>query len=170
MGNIGIQGGTRTQTVIDYPHYELHAGKFYYVASISPELDTASYYWKITTPNSAVRAHFTLALSCNVLTNGYLYENPTVNVAGAAQASFNGNRNSANVATVTWTKGDTSTADGTLLWAATFGGSGGGGAKTGGDAGTRQEIILKANEEYFIKVTTLANDGIVNLSAGWYED
>jgi hypothetical protein len=163
----GEDQDTDSLCVIDYIHREIHEGEHFFVALISTELDTTSYYWKITTPDSDTHIHFTLELSCNVACNGFLYENPTVNVAGTAATEFNSDRNSAAVATAAVTYGDTSTADGTLLWSNTFGGSGGP-AKTSGNVGTREEIILKRNEEYFVKVTTLANDGFVNCRMIWY--
>lgn len=156
--------------VIDRVHYEIHEGEHFFAPGVSPVLASATYYWKITTPDSPVRAHFTLELSCNVLCDGFLYEDPTVNVAGAPIAVHNSDRDSANAATVAVTAGDTSTADGTLLWSATFGGVGAGMAKSSGSAGAREEIKLARNTSYFVKVTTLAAGGVVNMRAAWYED
>ena len=154
--------------VIEFEHQQIHEGKHYVTSIATPELDTASYYVRIATPDTSTRIHMVFEVSTNVGTKIEIFENPTVDVAGTAYTPLNNDRNSANVSALTITYGDTSTADGTLIHGEMIGSSGGP-TRIGGSGGRDCEFILKQNEEYFIKVTTLVNDGFCYINLSWYE-
>ena len=52
-----VTGEVRT---ISRVHHEIHEGEFFDCPLVSPELDTATYYWSFTTADSAMLAHFEL--------------------------------------------------------------------------------------------------------------
>lgn len=159
-------GLTGALITIDYPHHEVHDGSFYICSDISGSV--SSKIWRITTPNTTMRAHFTLMVSSDqAITLGF-YENPTLNAAGTQLTAYNADRNSANTATVTAFKDTTTTSDGTLLFT-TVTGSSNAKSQVGGAARAGSEYILKQNEDYLIKCT-LANAGYVSIILDWYEE
>lgn len=155
---------------IDLPHHEIHEGNHYTCNALDEDVDIASpKIIRCTTPNTSTRIHWLTEVSANGAAKVEFFENPTINAAGSAMAENNNDRNSLNTAEVICREDATTTDDGTLLFSRFIGGTGVGGTSTSGEIGTRQEWILKQNEDYIIKVTVEANDTKVSISNTWYE-
>ncbi len=124
---------------------------------------------RITAPNTATRIHLIVFVSGD---GGFLfefYEDPSINAAGAALTEYNNERNSANAATATTFEDTTTEApnnDGTLLDASY---SGGEKKRVSGDIGSRDEWVLKQNEDYLVKVTADADNTKITVILKWYE-
>ena len=88
----------------------------------------------------------------------YLYENPTVSDAGTAVTAYNRNRNSATVATTAITHTPTFSATGTVPVLEMHLGSG---KSVGGSERGQEEIILKQNEQYLIKIASISPRAII---------
>ena len=98
-----------------------------------------------------------------------LYENPTVNAAGTTATTFNNDRNSATAATLVVAYDATSTADGTLLKTWRTGSGTSAPTRVGSESSRDIEIILKQNEDYFIKFTPDSDNAKTKLELEWYE-
>jgi hypothetical protein len=155
---------------IDTVHHEIHEGNHYTVTVYDNDVDIAGpKIVRITTPNTSTRIHLTTFVSAD---GGFLfefYENPTLNAAGAGLTEFNNDRNSSNTATATTFEDTTTQApnnDGTLLDA---GYSGGEKKRVSGESGTRDEFILKQDEDYLVKLTVDADNTKAVIVFKWYE-
>jgi hypothetical protein len=100
------------------------------------------------------------------------YEDPTLDAAGSALTEYNNDRNSSTAAVATTFEDTTTQApnnDGTLLFSFRVGGTGVGQSSISGEGTTRQEWILKANEDYLVKVTVDGDNTEVFINLMWYE-
>ena len=122
----------------------------------------------ITTPDTTRWAHMTFYLDGSAITQWQLYEGAD-RVGTTAQTVGNNNRNSAYTPGVTIHKGQSGgTTDGTQLWLYK-GGSATNQARTGTDAGNSEEIILKQNTKYLLRVTSGSDANLTNIRLEWYE-
>ena len=162
-------GGHRPNTGITSEHVEVHEGEHFFASELDEDVDIAGpKKWRVTTPNTTNRIHFTFAVTCDAIGLLQFYEDPTLNLAGTGMTEFNNDRNSSNAATLT-TFYDTTTQapnnDGTLLWSVYVGA----GRKEGGSMERKWEDILKQNEDYIIKFTPAADNTGVAILMEWYE-
>jgi len=157
-------GNVHTPVTISYEHHKVHEGKLfgagYYSSSVAnngainvllqtPVGTTAHVYLKVNVGGDAVFRAF---------------EGTTVSAAGTAITPIDHNRETANTATITVTHTPTITDDGTQLWeefipggTSSGGGGGGGGSHPGAVATTLSEqIILKADETYLLRLTNIS--------------
>jgi len=98
-----------------------------------------------------------------------LFENPTVNAVGTPATIFNSNRNSATTATIIVATDPTSTSDGTLLKTFRTGTGTNAPTRVGNEVSRTSEIILKQNEDYFLKFTPDADNAKTKIELEWYE-
>ena len=163
-----VTGAVKT---IDSVHAEIHEGEHFIVTIYDGDVDNAApKYLRITTPNTSTRCHLITAVSGSGGVLYEFYEDPTLLAAGAALTEYNNDRNSATAATAT-TFEDTTTQgpnnDGTLLDA---GFSGGEKKRVSGESGSRDEFILKQNEDYLVKVTADDDNTKITITLKWYEE
>jgi len=111
---------------------------------------------------------FASSLNTTGSTTVELYENPTLGAAGTARTPFNFNRNSSTVAQVTIDEGQTISAVGTLLTRSSIGQAGSGNTTVGGAAGGGG-MVLKLDEDYLLRITSLAASNVVSYSFLWSE-
>ena len=155
---------------IELPHHEVHEGN-HYTATDSAAINSGVLnrkVWRFTTPDNATRAHFVVMFTTNLAGVLYFYENPTVNVAGAALTVHNNERNSLNVAEVTAKKDTTLTVDGVVLTQLVIG-TNAPATRIGGVARISTEWILKQNEDYALIFVADGNGTIISMVAEWYE-
>ncbi|RPJ22814.1 MAG: hypothetical protein EHM26_00920 [Desulfobacteraceae bacterium] len=87
----------------------------------------------------------------------------------SAQTLLNSDRNSSTVATLTVHKGTTGgSTDGTLIWQMKSG-LATGQSRAGMIANRNDEIILKQNTKYIIRITSGTVGNLTNLQMEWYE-
>ena len=164
---------TNTLKVMEYEHFEIHAGDSYGYSETVDQTVAHVYDIQITTPNTTKWAHFTYNFEVENETDWYFYENVNIILAGAAVTPPNRDRNSTNTAdlilkVITNISTATANAD-TAVAAATILSHGiTGDKKVGGEANGRHEIILKQNEDYSLRfIATVA--GWVTFHLDWYE-
>ena len=169
-----VDGNTGAIVTIEYPHHQIHDGKHFQYSEVVDLPVNNVLDIQITTPNTTEWTHMTAEFDVENETEWWVYENVTINVAGAAVNEYNTNRNSANVATTvlaTITNADIANANAdTAIAGATFlfHGIAGAGKKVGGQGSSRQELILLQNEDYTIRFeSTVA--GYVSFLIRWYE-
>lgn len=159
---------TRALNVIDYAHHEIHAGShFLYTDAIS--LNAAgSQDYLITVPDTAKWPHMIFILEGSAITQFDLYEGTDKN-GTTLQTVGNSNRNSDNVAGVTVHKGVSGgSIDGTLIH--TYkGGAATNQARASGSTRNDEEIILRQNTKYILRVTSGTNSNLINVNLSWYE-
>jgi hypothetical protein len=163
-----LDATTNGLVFLTHSHHQVHDGKhFVYTDAVTlANLGTQDYM--ITTPNTTTWAHMNFNLDGSAITQWQLYE-ASDKTGTTLQTVGNNNRNSDNAATVTIHKGTSGgTTDGTQIHIYKSGSSSAI-ARTGTDAGNNEEIILRQNTKYILRVTSGTNDNLTNVRLEWYE-
>lgn len=163
-----IDASTHSLQVVDYSHHERHGGSaFFYMDSV--ELGSGGVQdYLITTPNTTKWGHLTFQGSGSAITQIDLYEGAD-RTGTTPQTVFNANRNSATAADLTVHKGQSGgSTDGTRIWTRKSGSSSSQ-SRTGNEAKHEQEIILKQNTKYLLRITSSTASNLTNLMLDWYE-
>lgn len=162
-----IDSATGAAIGISYPHHEVHAGSSYYASEVQ-SVDTTTYKWGLTTPNTTKWTHLAFELDGTGELLFLLIENPGTYSGGGAWSAVNADRNSVNVSGMTLLSGVTATGGTTLFTHRSGDTAGGVQAHAPGGLRNRFEFILKQNEQYVLQATTYAAIyASINLS--WYE-
>lgn len=166
--NIDVHTGS--VKTIDYAHSEIHSGDHFFYQD-AQELGTGvSQNYLITTPNNTKWAHIIFSLDGNGVTEFLLYEASDRN-GTTLENIYNNNRNSIKTSGLTIHKGTTGgTTDGTLLLKEYKGGSSGGVSRTSAISREDDELILKQNTKYLLKVTSSSATNLTNVKMSWYEE
>lgn len=159
---------TDSLRVVDYAHAELHSGSHYNYRRYHNVPKNGTKDHLIITPNTTKWAHFVVdveAITSSVIV--YLYEGATYSAVGTPETPINRNRNYTNGNTTLIYEDPTITAVGTLL-ADTYVGAGKN--SEGGRVRDQQEIILKQNTVYLVRVVEQNIAATpVNIAFDWYE-
>ena len=159
---------------IDYAHYKIHEGEHYFHMNFVDLSINAVRDIRITTGDNTKYSHFLFYLDAETETEWLFYENSTIITPGTNMTLRNNNRNSNKTSSMTidyidngnlaGANADTTvSADDRLL-----GGLLGSG-KTGGVQQRENEIILKPNTTYTLRL--IANTaGFTDYLFEWYED
>jgi hypothetical protein len=140
-----------SQITIDHVHYHVHAGYHFTVCHAATGVaNNGNLDIRFKTGAKSCHSIFDVAPSAKA--QFYVYEAATIS-AGTALAAYNNNRNSAKETTATVTHTPTVTATGTINPIKKFLGSGTPGIPIGALENTRNELILKPNTEYLIRLT-----------------
>lgn len=156
--------------MIEFAHHKIHIGE-HYMYSDSIELDAAATQdYLITTPNTTNWSHLSFSFEGTAITQLDLYEGTDKN-GTTSQTILNNNRNSLNTSVNTLHKGVSGgTTDGVKIWTHKSGTATGAATADGVSSGLDNEIILKQNTKYLIRITSGTNDNLVNIILGWYEN
>jgi len=167
---VRIDSQTRAWNVIDYEHHEVHAGSHFIYYDYDSDVDTAApKYYRLTTPDTTKWIHVQFVLMSEGAGTWQLFENPTVNAAGTDATTFNNDRNSATAAGLVVAYDATSTADGTQIKVWRTGSGTTGPSRAGTESRSSVELILKQNEDYFLKFTPDADNCKTKVEMLWYE-
>jgi hypothetical protein len=165
-----LDKATDTIQTIDYGHHEVHSGSHFFWTDFDDDVDTASpKYYRLTTANTTSWVHLTLALYSEGVGTWQLFENPTVDSAGTPATVFNNDRNSNKTAGMVVAYDSTSTSDGTLIKVWRTGSGTTNPSRVGVESGRDSEIILKQNEDYFLKFTPDSDNAKTKIDFEWYE-
>lgn len=160
-----IDDVTKSLIAIDHVHHEIHDGDHYFAGLVATKGIAESLDLLIVTPNSAARAHFASSIRVTNIASAYLYEGVTASAAGTAMTEFNSNRNSSSTAGVVVTHTPTITDTGTLLMSVGLSDFQNSAAESHDD----DELVLKANTKYLVRVTSGANGNVITVKINWYE-
>jgi len=170
VDEVRIDASTNSLQIVDYAHHEIHGGSHYYVKSYDELGSTDTVEFVITIPNTTTWAHLLFSLESTGETQIDIYEGASGVSGGTTVTPINNNRNSVSTSVLTIVKDPTSiTSDGTLISASLVGIASTPSKTLGGEVGREDEIILKQNETYLIRVTSNSNDNNVDYKANWYE-
>ncbi len=159
---------THTLQTIDYAHHEIHVGRHFMYTDAITLADTATQVYLITTPDTTRWAHIWFDLQGSAITQFELYEGAD-RTGTAAQTIGNNNRNSDIESGLAIHKGvSAGSTDGTLLFIHK-GGSANNQSRAGSTTGNDEEIILKQNTKYILKVTSSTASNLINIKLEWYE-
>jgi hypothetical protein len=159
---------THAIEVVDYPHHEIHSGSHFTYTDFVELASAATQDYLLTTPNTTKWAHIMFDLSGSAITQFQLYE-ASDKTGTTPQTIYNDNRNSATSATITIHKGTSGgTTDGTQIRIYKSGASSAQ-SKSGSGIRSDEEIILKQNTKYILRVTSGTNNNLTNVRFSWYE-
>lgn len=160
---------TGSLKTIDYSHHEVHDSSHFFYKDIATLAANASTSYLIQTPDTTKWAHLTFSATGSAITQADLYEGGDLSGTGARQVIVNNNRNSNTASGLTiWDSCVDGTTNGTLIYAIKSGASAGA-SRSPGIAERSNEIILKQNTKYLLRVTSGTNDNLTNLLLEWYE-
>jgi hypothetical protein len=176
IGRVKLTDGTTVAIVdathgslvgIDIAHYKVHQGLHYFIQDWVEVSGAGSVLNLLIKVPAGKYVHFLYKLHTGDAFTYRLYEATTVSADGTAVSAFNSNRNSANTTGITVFTGPTITADGNQIVAGQLSSGG----KTGGMESRENEMILKANQNYLLRVTkTTSGVAFVEYGLEWYEN
>ena len=159
-----VDGSTDSLININYEHHEIHSGSHFFYSDCVVLGIAGTQQYLITTPDTEKQAHFLFSLVGSSLITLNFFEDGD-RVGTTPQVIKNNNRNSVKTSTLSLHKGTgAGTTDGTDIHFDC-----GGGNKQTGVISRNQEIILKSNTKYIIKVTSSVNNNSVSVNLNWYE-
>jgi hypothetical protein len=162
----GLDPATNATNTVQYEHHEIHAGDHYnycdYALSQAADDDIE---FVLTTPDTAKWIHLLFEVQSSEGATIELYEGASGISGGTAITPRNNNRNSTKTSGVTLVKDPTSiTSDGVRA-----SGFVAGGTRDAGINNREKEFVLKQNETYLVRVTSLAVGNEIGWCAEWYE-
>lgn len=170
-----IDNITRSLKTMDNDHNYIHMGKSFTYHEYFTLATTAVKIFAFTTSITKDFHYRPETVSCSadkLLIE--LIESPVI--AGGTNkltSIFNRNRKSSNVSTMqTLTSGSTISVDGTTIVTSYIGGGTGvGQSRSGSETGVANEVVLKNNTIYAIRITNNSStDNVVNIIMKWYEE
>ena len=169
-GRSCLDSATGALNTIDYAHHETHAGSHYFYKDTATLGENASTSYVIVTPNTTKWAHLTWTATGSAITQADLYEGPAeLSGTGAQQTIFNSDRNSTNTSGLKiWDANGGVEPTGTLLYSIKSG-SATNQARTPGSSERGNEIILKQNTKYMLRVTSGTASNLTNVLLEFYE-
>jgi hypothetical protein len=154
---------------INHTHHNIHEGAHYYVKSYDA-LDTSDVVnFCILTPNTTKWAHLLFSIQSTGETLVEIYEGTSFSADGSLITAVNNNRNSSNTSGLIIRKDPVTIVTGTKISESLFGLSTSPVRNIGGDVRRDDELILKQNTTYIIKITSNSDGNNVDYRANWYE-
>ena len=173
--DIRIDASTNSIQTVDYSHHEIHAGSTYHVFVEASGGANTKATISFQTPDSTQWFHAVVTAVSNVAANLTIGEAATVTAAsGSDFVPRNRNRNIATASTVisagsaggagNATTGGTVTDFGTIIDEYQIGSG-----KTGGDARSIDEWVLKRNTVYAFEMESLAATSVIKIEVDYYQ-
>jgi hypothetical protein len=154
--------------VIQAHEVEIHEGDMYFYTDSVTLNSAAVQNYLLTTPNTLDWAHMVFSVDGTAVTTFQLYESAD-RTGTTLQTSFNNNRNSIKTSTMTIHKGTSGgTTDGTLIKTYSSGTSQGS-SKTPSTEGFGDQIILKQNTKYILRITSGTAGNLCNVHINWFQ-
>lgn len=165
-----IDQTTDCNSDVDYEHKEVHNGDCFYKTFTSELATNGVLSIRLQTPNTTKWSHlmFQIASQGHIL----IQIRETITDNFGAGAAFNRNRNYADALVTTKLESSAGAATaGTVIWSWNTGGVIASAAEGNSPLLVRaeEEIVLKQNEKYELRITSLVDDNTVNAYVNWYE-
>ena len=144
-----VDSCTHALQQIDTAHAMIHAGKHFFRKSWLELTGSQVLNLYAVTADTLEWAHLLLNFTFKAEAHISVFEDTTVSAPGAPLAVYNRNRNSSNTPSVLLYSTPTITDDGTELASAKTGA----GKQIGGEFRSSQEIMLKQNTGYLVRIT-----------------
>ena len=161
-----VDTATHSITTIEWEHLEIHEGDSYFICDVVDLGNAANRTILIITPDTTEWAHIIFEVEMELEATIRLHEGATVVASGTQITAFNRDRNSINTATAIIYHTPTISNDGLLLHAAQLGS----GKKSGGETRSLNEIILRQDTNYILRVINQTNNNnVISTRISWYE-
>lgn len=168
LNNLPTDDSTGALEVVDYAHHEVHSGSHFAYRDYYSIAKNGLKEFLVVTPDTTKWAHMVIGFEANTSTVVVeMFEDTITSTDGTLEPVKNRNRNSVKTNTTLLYENPTVGTDGTEIFSGIYGAgrnsSGGGGRDT-------EEIVLKQNTKYLIRITEqniAATD--VNILIDWYE-
>lgn len=168
---VDVKADTMTSVwnTISYEHHEIHNGSHYYHTHWELLTTAATYILGITTPNTSKHAHIFTNVQGTGDTTIQAFEGSAYS-GGSAVIPRNNNRNFPDSSTLVLVEDPSITTTGTMIDNCRVGLAGNFFSGSSGGSNIREnELVLKQNESYMIRVTSNSASNTVCLIAEWYE-
>lgn len=153
---------------ISHPHHETHEGNHFYYTEFNTIASAGTRELLLTTPDTNKLLNFRFTVSGTLITTVRLFEG-TSKTGGTAVTILNNYRDHANVSGATLTHTPAGSGDGTAIFVTSFGSASNPANAVGGATSQDDEIILKRNTKYLLRVTSGSNSNVVRTKLFWYE-
>ncbi len=155
-------------TSIEHTHHEIHESDTFRYSDALTLGSGGTQDYLITTPNTTKWSHFTYSVDGTAITTVSLFE-ASDKTGTTLQTVWNANRNSAAVAGTTVHKAISGgTTDGTALITYSSG-SATNQSRSAANVSHDDEIILKQNTKYILRLTSGTAGNLCNVFLNWYE-
>lgn len=152
-------------SVIDYQKVQLHEGNQFFIDRFGMLNNTEKLVWALNTDGKDI--HINISLVSAQRTTVHIYEDESF-TGGTPTVSFNSNRNSLNLSSVTtYVNPSTYTTVGTNIISMTFGGGFNPANSVGGDV--QRNVLLKKGITYIVVIESFANDNYIDYRINWLE-
>ena len=156
-----------TEINIEYEHTKIHQGLHYEASNYDSNVDTAAAKkWLFIAPSSDLEAHIIFEITAENEILIEVFKDPIVSNNGTPIIRFNSKYLSEDDSQSTTFKNPTTTDDGTRFYVRRLGS----GKQRGGFTRRPQEMIIENGMKILFKITTDANDNIVDFNINWYEE
>lgn len=146
-------------------HREIHEGDHYEICDFALGVNNAAEIeLVITTPDTTEWSHFLFEVTGSSGVSVEIFEGSNTVVGGTPITPLNNNRNSVNTSNLTILQDPTTIVDGVQI----LGFVGGTNVRTGIIERTK-ESILKRDETYLFRITSLAANNNISYCCSWYE-
>lgn len=153
---------------ISHPHHETHEGNHFYYTEYNTIASGATRELMLTTPNTSKLINFRFIIHATLVTTVTLFEG-TSKTGGTAVTILNNYRDHANVSGATLTHTPAGSGDGTAIFVTSFGSASNPANASGGAVTQDDEIILKKNTKYLLRIASSTNSNLVSTKLVWYE-
>lgn len=159
----------KCQTVLSYPHQEVHLGNTYLVTRLADDVaDDANFDIHIIN-GSAKLLHIVASATVEGLSWGYIYEGTTYSAPGTAMTIYNLNRSSNNTSSASAKHTPTVNSLGTKIFEILING-GTGPRSAGGALRVTTELVLDVSGDYLFRITNKAGAAKdISMLLQWYE-
>lgn len=154
---------------INYEHHEIHGGSHYFYENFATVESGVTYSVEILTPDTAKWLHMEFIVKTDAGCVIELVEGAAASTGGTVVTAINNNRNSSNVSGAIIKSGVTPGAGGTSLLKRHIGSGSNPIQASPGEGQRSNEIILKQNTRYILKMTSEAAGNQVDWRLSWYE-
>lgn len=163
---------TNNLGIIETEHKEIHEGNHFFNSYLLSMTGNATYDWVLITGEKYAHVTFTLQ-TAEAGFSFITYEGITANNDGTIVPNIlNNNRNSANASTILFRLAPTGvvTIGSQQVRQGHYGTAAGTGNSVGGSVTRENELILKPNTKYLLRITNLsAQANRMNITHSWYE-
>lgn len=160
-----------SKTVIDYNHLQIHEGENFFYSNYITLGNGAVGNFVLECGNKDV--HFVFALSSDIAGFSFVtYEGATADADGSLITIYNNNRASGNISKAKLRYNPSNIVTGSvLLRNGKVGTATNPANRTGGSVTRSDEVILKANTKYLLRITNLStSNNDINIGMSWYEE
>ena len=161
-----VDSSTHVLVTIDYAHHEIHSGNHFYVKDVQDLAGTSNYDLIFLTPDTLEYIHLFFDFWHEQEGGFVITEDATVDNNGTPVVPVNNNRNSAHAPVLKVFHTPTNPGGGTVIYNYQTGA----GKQGGGDKRPEDEIVLKRNTRYWMRLSNkAAGNCLYDYHFKWYE-